>query len=287
MGDSIFTCCYVPPHPPGEGDPPGSRSKRSEITMTSNTANISSDKRFLIFFDFDETIVDETSDDMVVQAAPGQHLPDWLKDTYQPGRYNEYMQRVLAYLAEQGVTESDIRSIMEKIPASPGMLTLLQFLRTRPPQDFEVVLLSDANSFFIESWLRRAGARQIFHQVFSNPATFNKDGRLVMRPFHSHDCARCPNNMCKQVVVRDYVARRTQERGRPYQRIFYVGDGANDFCPALALGPRDVAFPRRDFPMHRLITETHEAMPGDFKAVTVPWASGEEVVQRLRRLVAE
>ncbi|XP_010773720.1 probable phosphatase phospho1 isoform X1 [Notothenia coriiceps] len=271
----------------GEGDPPGSRSRRSEITMASNSANISSDKRFLIFFDFDETIVDETSDDMVVQAAPGQHLPDWLKDTYQPGRYNEYMQRVLAYLAEQGVTESDIRSIMEKIPASPGMLTLLQFLRTRPPQDFEVVLLSDANSFFIESWLRRAGARQIFHRVFSNPATFNKDGRLVMRPFHSHDCARCPNNMCKQVVVRDYVARRTQERGRPYQRIFYVGDGANDFCPALALGPRDVAFPRRDFPMHRLITETHEAMPGEFKAVTVPWASGEEVVQRLRRLVAE
>ncbi|KAL3053408.1 hypothetical protein OYC64_005861 [Pagothenia borchgrevinki] len=271
----------------GEWEPPGSRSRRSEITMTSNSANISSDKRFLIFFDFDETIVDETSDDMVVQAAPGQHLPDWLKDTYQPGRYNEYMQRVLAYLAEQGVTESDIRSIMEKIPASPGMLTLLQFLRTRPPQDFEVVLLSDANSFFIESWLRRAGARQIFHRVFSNPATFNKDGRLVMRPFHSHDCARCPNNMCKQVVVRDYVARRTQERGRPYQRIFYVGDGANDFCPALALGPRDVAFPRRDFPMHRLITETHEAMPGDFKAVTVPWASGEEVVQRLRRLVAE
>ncbi|KAL7378840.1 hypothetical protein ABVT39_019700 [Epinephelus coioides] len=255
--------------------------------MASNSTSIPSDKRFLIFFDFDETIVDETSDDMVVQAAPGQHLPDWLKDTYQPGRYNEYMQRVLGYLAEQGVTESDIRSIMEKIPATPGMPTLFQYIRTRPLTDFEVVLLSDANTFFIESWLRRAGARQLFHRIFTNPATFNKDGRLVLRPFHSHDCARCPSNMCKQVVVRDYVARRTQERGRPYQRIFYVGDGANDFCPALALGPRDVAFPRRDFPMHRLITETHEAMPGEFKAVTVPWKSGDDVVQRLRKLVAE
>ncbi|XP_054463862.1 probable phosphatase phospho1 isoform X1 [Anoplopoma fimbria] len=284
MGDSIFNCCYVPPHPSGEGEPDGSR--RTKI-MASNSTNISSDKRFLIFFDFDETIVDETTDDVVVQTAPGQHLPDWLKDTYQPGRYNEYMQRVLAYLAEQGVTESDIRSTMEKVPATPGMSTVFQFLRTRPPQDFEVVLLSDANIFFIESWLRRAGARQLFHRIFSNPATFNRDGRLVLRPFHSHDCLRCPNNMCKQVIVRDYVARRTQERGRPYQRVFYVGDGANDFCPALALGPRDLAFPRRDFPMHRLITETHEAMPGEFKAVTVPWSSGEDVVQRLRKLVAE
>ncbi|XP_074512325.1 putative phosphatase phospho1 isoform X1 [Sebastes fasciatus] len=288
MGDSIFNCCSVPSNPPGEGDHPGSRSRRAQqITMASNSTNISSDKRFLIFFDFDETIVDETSDDVVVQAAPGQHLPAWLKDTYQPGRYNEYMQRVLAYLAEQGVTESDIRSHMEKIPTTPGMLTVFQFLRTRAAQDFEVVLVSDANTFFIESWLRSKGARQLFHRIFSNPATFNKDGRLVLRPFHSHDCPRCPDNMCKQVVVRDYVARRTQERGRVYQRLFYVGDGANDFCPATFLGPRDVVFPRRDFPMHRLITETHEAMPGEFKAVTVPWGSAEEVVARLRKLQAE
>lgn len=282
MGDLFFNCCYVPPHPPGEGEP--QRSRRTEI-MASQSAHISNNKRFLIFFDFDETIVDETSDDMVVQAAPGQHLPSWLKDTYQPGRYNEYMQRVLAYLAEHGVTESDIRNVMEKLPASPGMLTLFQFLRTR--QDFEVVLVSDANTFFIESWLRRNGVRQIFHRIFTNPATFNKDGRLVMRPFHSHECLRCPDNMCKQAVVRDYVSRRAQERGRPYQRVFYVGDGANDFCPALALGPRDIAFPRRDFPMHRLITETHEAMPGEFKAVTAPWVSAEEVAQRLRRLLVE
>ncbi|TWW70268.1 putative phosphatase phospho1 [Takifugu flavidus] len=259
----------------GEGEP--QRSRRTEI-MASQSAHISNNKRFLIFFDFDETIVDETSDDMVVQAAPGQHLPSWLKDTYQPGRYNEYMQRVLAYLAEHGVTESDMRNVMEKLPASPGMLTLFQFLRTR--QDFEVVLVSDANTFFIESWLRRNGVRQIFHRIFTNPATFNKDGRLVMRPYHSHECLRCPDNMCKQAVVRDYVSRRAQERGRPYQRVFYVGDGANDFCPALALGPRDIAFPRRDFPMHRLITETHEAMPESSRrsrprgSVRRRWCSG-------------
>uniref|UniRef100_A0A8C4ZT78 Phosphatase phospho1 n=2 Tax=Gadus TaxID=8048 RepID=A0A8C4ZT78_GADMO len=253
----------------------------------SNLPQISSDKRFLIFFDFDETIVDETSDDMVVQAAPNQVLPDWLKDTYQPGHYNQYMQRVLAYLAEQGVTESQIRAVMEKLPATPGMLTLLQFLRTRPPQDFEVVLLSDANTFFVEAWLRRTGARPLFHRIFTNPANFNKDGRLVMRPFHSHDCQRCPENMCKQAVLREYVTRRAKERGRPYERVFYVGDGANDFCPATVLGPRDVAFPRRDFPMHRLITEMHEAMPGEFRAVTVPWAGAEEVVQRLRKIMAE
>ena len=32
--------------------------------------------RFLLTFDFDETIVDENSDDSIVRAAPGQQLAD-------------------------------------------------------------------------------------------------------------------------------------------------------------------------------------------------------------------
>ncbi|XP_036408013.1 probable phosphatase phospho1 isoform X2 [Megalops cyprinoides] len=246
----------------------------------------SPDKRFLIFFDFDETIVDESSDDVVVQAAPGQKLPNWLKDTYQPGHYNQYMQRVLAYMAEQSVPEGAIRSVIEKIPASPGMIPLFQYLRTHP-QDFEIVLVSDANMYFIESWLRRAGVRQLFLKIFTNPASFDGNGRLHLGPYHTHSCPRCPENMCKQVIVREYLARRTQERGRPFQRVFYVGDGANDFCPSLILGPRDTAFPRRDYPMHKLILEKQEAQPADFKATVVPWASGEDVVARLKRLVEE
>ncbi|XP_023691389.1 probable phosphatase phospho1 isoform X1 [Paramormyrops kingsleyae] len=273
MRDSVFNCCFLPPPPPGEVEILNRRPGKMAAPA---------DKRFLIFFDFDETIVDECSDDVVVQAAPGQRLPGWLKDTYQPGHYNEYMQRVLAYMAEQGVTEQAVRSVIEKIPASPGILTLFQYLRTRT-QDFEIVLVSDANMFFIETWLCRAGARQLFLKIFTNPASFNEDGRLLLGPYHAHNCPRCPENMCKQVVVRDYLARRIRERGRPYQHVFYVGDGANDFCPSLILGPRDTAFARRDYPMHKLIMEVQ----ADFKATVVPWASGEDVVARLRRLVEE
>ncbi|KAJ8414339.1 hypothetical protein AAFF_G00052090 [Aldrovandia affinis] len=211
--------------------------------------------RFLIFFDFDETIVDENSDDAVVQAAPGRQLPGWLKDSYQPGHYNEHMQRVLTYMAEQG--------------------------------DFEAVLVSDANTYFIEAWLRRVGARQLFQKLFTNPAAFNGSGRLVLLPHHSHDCGRCPENMCKQVIVRDYMAQREKERGRPFQRVFYVGDGANDFCPLLILGPMDTVFPRRNYPIHKLIAEAQEARPTVFKPTVVPWASGEDVVDQLKRLAEE
>ncbi|XP_015217520.1 probable phosphatase phospho1 isoform X2 [Lepisosteus oculatus] len=273
MRDSVFKCCFVPPPPaPGEEEP--------AADMAGPGA-----KRFLIFFDFDETIVDENSDDVVVRAAPGQALPGWLRETYREGHYNEYMQRVLAYMGEQGVREEAIRAVIEKIPASPGIPAVFQFLRSN--QDlFEMVLVSDANVYFIETWLRAAGAHQLFRLIISNPASFDARGHLVLQPYHSHSCPRCPANMCKRKIVREYLARRAEERGgRPFERVFYVGDGANDFCPSAVLGKGDTAFPRRDYPMHRLICETQRNQPGVFQAAAVPWQSGEGITACLKKLL--
>ncbi|KAM9560591.1 putative phosphatase phospho1 isoform 1-T1 [Salvelinus alpinus] len=272
----------------GVGEPPSHRSPNMAASSVPSTAPVPSPpKRFLVLFDFDETIVNESSDDAVVRAAPGQQLPDWLRHSYREGYYNEQMQRILAYIAEQGVTEDSIRSKVEQIPPTPGLLTLFQYLQSRK-QDFELVVVSDANMYFIEAWLERAGARHLFHRIFTNPASFDAQGRLALLPFHAHGCQRCPDNMCKQVIVREYLARRQQERGGcPFQRVFYVGDGANDICPMLALGPRDTAFPRRHFPMHRLLQEMQDAGTEGLKVSVVPWASGQDVVDCLNRLEEE
>ncbi|XP_041943177.1 probable phosphatase phospho1 [Alosa sapidissima] len=239
--------------------------------------------RFLVVFDFDETLVNESSDDAVVRTAPGQVLPDWLRASYREGRYNEQMQRVLAYLAQQGVTESAIRAEIQRIPETPGLSALLDFLRAHA-RHFDCAVISDANSYFIEAWLQQAGARQLFLEIFTNPAHFDTSGRLVLAPCHAHSCPRCPDNMCKQRILRDFLSRRSVQRRRPYQRVFYVGDGANDVCPCLALDTQDVAFARRDFPMHRLLTSTHTAQ---VNASVQPWSTGHDVMQHLQRALEE
>lgn len=281
MRDSVFNCCFNPPHPPGVMEEAHSHGNRAQALPPH-------DRRFLIFFDFDETLVDECSDDSMVTIAPGGSLPSWLKDTYRPGRYTEYIQRVFTYLAEQGVSPSTIRNTIEHLPPCPGIPALLRFLMSCPPQDFEVVCVSDANTVFIETWLQIQGFRSLFMRIFTNPAHFDENGQLQLRPFHSHDCLRCPVNMCKAEIVRRYTAQRVHERGgRGYQKVLYVGDGANDFCPSLTLAPGDVMFPRRDFPVHRLIQEMHEAKPGEFKANVVPWSSGEDIINKLRKIMQE
>ncbi|NWT15077.1 PHOP1 phosphatase, partial [Vireo altiloquus] len=235
---------------------------------------------FLLVFDFDETIVDENSDDSVVR---GRALPEQLRQNPHQGSYNEHMQRVLAFLGEQGMRAADFRAIYENIPLSPGMAELFQFL-SKHQELFEVVLISDANTFGVDAKLRAAGARSLFRKVFSNPAGFDRRGFLTLGPYHSHKCLQCPPNMCKRKILTEYLAERAREEVE-FQRVFYVGDGANDFCPSGVLREADVAFPRKGYPMHRMIQEIHEKQPGVFHAAVVPWESAVEVVRYLQELL--
>ncbi|KAL1778861.1 phosphoethanolamine/phosphocholine phosphatase isoform X1 [Sigmodon hispidus] len=239
--------------------------------------------RFLLTFDFDETIVDENSDDSIVRAAPGQQLPESLRATYREGYYNEYMQRVFKYLGEQGVRPRDLRAVYETIPLSPGMGDLLQFV-AKQGSCFEVILISDANTFGVESALRAAGHHSLFRRIFSNPSGPDARGLLTLRPFHTHSCSRCPANMCKHKVLSEYLRERARD-GVHFERLFYVGDGANDFCPMGLLAGGDVAFPRRGYPMHRLIQEAQKAEPNSFRAHVVPWETAAEVRQHLQQVL--
>ncbi|NXO81617.1 PHOP1 phosphatase, partial [Sitta europaea] len=233
--------------------------------------------QFLLVFDFDETLVDENSDESVLR---GRALPEPLRQGPRGGSYNEHMQRVLAALGEQGVRPADFRAVYENIPLSPGMAELFQFL-SKHHELFELVLISDANTFGIEAKLRAAGVRSLFRKVFSNPASFDRRGFLTLGPYHSH---KCLDNMCKRKILSEYLAERAREDVE-FQRVFYVGDGANDFCPAGTLTAADVAFPRKGYPMHRLIQESQEKQPGAFQAAVVPWESAVEVARYLQELL--
>lgn len=239
--------------------------------------------KHLLIFDFDETIINENSDESVLQALPGKQLPDSIRQTYREGFYNEYMQHVLQYMGEQGVKKADFKAVYEKIPLSPGMGDLFQFL-SKQQKHFEIILISDANMFGIECALKAAGAYPLFRKIFSNPSSFDKRGFLTLGPYHSHNCQRCPANMCKLKILTEYLAERAQE-GVRFERVFYIGDGANDFCPSTGMKSSDVAFPRKGYPMHNLIVEMGKKQPGVYQATVVPWDSAIEVCSYLQEVL--
>ncbi|XP_053121647.1 phosphoethanolamine/phosphocholine phosphatase isoform X2 [Hemicordylus capensis] len=239
--------------------------------------------KYLLIFDFDETIVNENSDDSIIHALPGKQLPESIRQTYREGFYNDYMQGVLKYMGDQGVKMTDFKAIYEKIPLSPGMRDLFQFLSKQ--QDlFEIILISDANMFGIECALKAARAYSLFRKIFSNPSSFDKRGYFTLGPYHSHSCPRCPANMCKRKILTEYLAERAQEGAR-FERVFYIGDGANDFCPSVAMKATDVAFPRKGYPMHQLTLEMEKNQPGAYQAAVVPWDSAVEVCSYLQEVL--
>jgi len=68
----------------------------------------------------------------------------------------------------------------------------------------DVKIVSDANSFFIETILKHHGVWKCFSEIICNPSHV-KEGSLNICPYHdylksSHGCNLCPPNMCKAIA---------------------------------------------------------------------------------------
>lgn len=68
----------------------------------------------------------------------------------------------------------------------------------------DLKIVSDANTFFIETILNHYGIRELFSEIYTNPSFIDDEGRLKIFPHHNftespHGCNTytCPPNMCK------------------------------------------------------------------------------------------
>ena len=116
-------------------------------------------------------------------------------------------------------------------------------------------ILSDANTFFISSFLKSQGIDHCFTHVVSNPATWTH-GVLRVAPLtpwgESQPCGfSCPENMCKasanmhQRLLAMYCIQADWAyqgsvvsqwmKERDWAGVCYVGDGSGDICGRSAL----------------------------------------------------
>lgn len=116
----------------------------------------------------------------------------------------------------------------------------------------------------------------------TNPAQFRDDGLLVLRRRIAPDATQhtckvgCSANMCKGDELDAFRARHAS-----YDRVVYVGDGGNDYCPILRLRPQDVALVRRHRGLAKRILEE-----GQVQCQVRYWSGAWEAEQLLRHLGA-
>ncbi|CAG8749644.1 5842_t:CDS:2, partial [Acaulospora colombiana] len=109
---------------------------------------------------------------------------------------------------------------------------MIEILRTIKSIDGEIVIISDANVVYIEEVLKAYGVRDLITHVITNPASWDENGRLRIRRLvpkdNPHGCKNnCSENICKGKELLGHIS-----SGPRYDRIIYVGDSMNDFCPA-------------------------------------------------------
>ncbi|KAI3377615.1 hypothetical protein L3Q82_008779 [Scortum barcoo] len=235
----------------------------------------------LMVFDFDHTVVDDNSDTWVIRCLPGETLPDSVKRSYRKGHWTEFMSRVMNYIGDQEVSPDKIRSVMETIPFTAGMADLLTFI-SEHKSTVDCIVISDSNTVFIDWILHASGLRAAVDQVFTNPAKFNENGYMEVHCYHSHDCDRCPINMCKKKVLELYLSDRS-DGGVEYGRIFYVGDGGNDFCPTSCLRGHDVVMPRKGYTLEKLLAKLEGQEDNTSqRAKVIAWSSGTDILDELK-----
>ncbi|KAM4859278.1 pyridoxal phosphate phosphatase PHOSPHO2 isoform 1-T8 [Thomomys bottae] len=240
--------------------------------------------KILLVFDFDNTIIDDNSDTWIVQCAPNQKLPIELQDSYQKGFWTEFMGRVFKYLGNEGIGEDEMKRTMISMPFTPGVVELFNFIRENK-NTFDCIIISDSNSVFIDWILQAANVHDVFDNVFTNPAAFDTNGHLTVENYHAHSCDRCPKNLCKNVVLVEFVDKRLKQ-GVNYTRIVYVGDGGNDFCPVTFLKKNDVAMPRKGYTLHKTLSKMSQDLQPIESSIVV-WSSGVEILSHLQSLIKE
>lgn len=245
-------------------------------------------QRELVVFDFDETLVDCNSDTWIHQLAPDKRIPEDLE--YRHGQdYFKHVQSVLAYLHTNGVTQQKYYDCLATMPAVPGMIESLITTLGKQPEKYDMIILSDSNSFFIDSYLKAKSLANYFPTVLTNPAKFSDDGHLMISEFHVQDyCQLSSRNLCKGEALKNYIGKRMLDHNTVYSCINYVGDGENDLCPSTKLSNRDRVFPREGYSLDRLCAklkynievcsvEDVKKLP-ELKASVIPWNSGEDIV---------
>ncbi|KAF6139926.1 hypothetical protein GIB67_033308 [Kingdonia uniflora] len=117
----------------------------------------------------------------------------------------------------------------------------------------DLKIVSDANTFFIETILKHHGLTSYFSEINTNPSFVDEEGALRILPYQEnfttrpHGCSDlCAPNMCKGVATERI---RTSGLIEGKKRFIYLGDGNGDFCPSLKLGEGDFIMPRKNYPI--------------------------------------
>ncbi|KAF9914954.1 hypothetical protein BX616_007224 [Lobosporangium transversale] len=261
----------------------------------------------LACFDFDWTLIETDSDRFVMEGLSPTLRERLNRPTMQ---WTDLLNACLQEYHEQGGTKQDVINAMKKAPMDSSMIEVCKLLHSH---GWTLVILSDSNAVYIDEILKHHEIRHLFSAVITNPAHWDEQGRLhiqrlipVDAPPHSCPTGTCSVNICKgqeldrlmqslgQLTATDPIAQAAsitatslvgeelEDNSTRSLRMLYVGDGRNDYCPALRMrNSHDLFFVRRGRTLEYLLTE-FPATRSAIQSRIVLWDHPSQVLEALQ-----
>ncbi|CAO3650583.1 unnamed protein product [Cunninghamella echinulata] len=229
----------------------------------------------LAVFDFDWSLIEQDSDYWTLKQFATTQWQEY-ESSNREIQWTDFIDQVLCQLQDQGVEIERLEQRLQKIPFTPAMIATLKSLNEHGTK---VVIMSDANTFFIDTILKAYGVSHLVHDIITNPAYYDEKNRIrvnrrVLKTDPQHQCPNvCAVNICKGQELDKYI-----QMNGPFRKIMYVGDGKNDFCPATRLRENDRMFVRVGKGLYGYL-QNDEMAKGAIKAKVTYWETSDIVQQ--------
>ncbi|KAL6051051.1 putative phosphatase phospho1, variant 2 [Balamuthia mandrillaris] len=212
-------------------------------------------------------MLDENSDTWVLNQLSPELLLREATAERREETWPEFMDRMMGLIHQQNFGREDVERAFHSVPFSPAMIKALEYCTSNK---HEIVVISGANDVFIDIILHRYQVKHHISRVHTHRGRWNTNGRLRVYPYHHigrlcpeedtlcaaeeekpvvHGCDFCPVDLCKGAILRPYLSQ------KKYSKVFYIGDSTNDFCPSLHLSKMDHVLARRNFKLHKLLSQ--------------------------------
>ncbi|KAL0579167.1 hypothetical protein V5O48_002848 [Marasmius crinis-equi] len=231
-------------------------------------------ERQLVVFDFDWSMVDQDTDRWIFEVLSPE-IRRKMEDLEDKVQWTDLVAQSLREGHEKGLKREEIEHALRIIPYHPAMRRAVTNLKAGGRTTF--LCLSNANSVFIDTILKEKKLETLFEEVITNPAKWEDSGLLNLKRRDlstivllaaARICAKLTKALDPPGQELDaFLAKHAPA----YDRIVYVGDGSNDFCPILHLRSQDLALCRTFGGLHKRIARDGERLKCQIKYWTGAW----------------
>ena len=240
--------------------------------------HLNKQQQFLTAIDFDLTIKYHDSGLKMGLAHhfPGDELPKSVLKVLEDEGWDRFKEATFEAVNGLNLTKDEI---VQGLNADGGMIDRMEEVVKLCAKIGDVIIVSDSTTVFIETFMEHHGLSDQILEIFAQPATITDDGKILSEEppeaWRPTGCDFAGRRMCKAKVLQHFL----DTSDKTYDRIVYIGDGPNDFCPVKeVLDKNDLVFPRIGYKLNNILKERG----GEVDAPIFPWESGKDILKVLK-----